>query len=216
MQKIAILASGSGSNAQNIMEFCDNYKDRIEVRVVVTDNPSAHVIERARKFNKMCVVHEFVRSDNEESESAQKKHEYRILETLREYEVEWVCLAGYMRVLSKDFLEVFYDRKLDIYRAVNIHPSLLPSFKGVNAYLRAFEYGVRIMGATLHLVDSGVDTGPVIAQGSFERSDFDTLDAVVKKGLELEHQLYSQFLGRLINKNINIVRFEKRKMVVFQ
>lgn len=117
-------------------------------------------------------------------------HEAAIYEWMNSKNVDWVFLAGYMRILSADFIKKFHDPNLGVSRILNIHPSLLPSFPGKNAYEQAFQAGVKSSGVTVHFVDPGVDTGPPIIQESFPRFEQDTLEDFEKRGLEVEYRLY--------------------------
>ena len=189
----AILASGRGSNAANLVNFsreasCEN---ELEIACLIVDNPQALVLERARKWDlpHYCVPGKGVDRDEREK---------KMLEILRHHGVEWVFLAGYKRILSKNFLSAFPGSQSNHSKVVNIHPSLLPDFPGLKAYERAFEAGVEFSGVTIHFVDEGVDTGPVICQESFPRKENDTLEDFVRRGLELEHRLYRKAVGMII------------------
>lgn len=182
--RAAIFASGAGSNAENIARFCAKHPDEIAISVLVCDRPDAGVIARIKTYNIPCHV---IPKNNGDK----KQHEDAILQMLKPYSVEWIFLAGYMRILSRDFLKQHP-------RVVNIHPSLLPDFQGKDAPRRAFEAGIPFSGATLHYVDEGVDTGPVIAQEKFRRLEKDTLDDFVARGKDVEYRLYRDFLQALI------------------
>src|SRR5699024_5325461 len=125
------------------------------------------------------------------SESGES-HEHAILEALHEYEVEYVLLAGYMRILSRHFIQAYE------HRIINLHPSLLPSFKGRNGIADAFDYGVKVTGVTIHFVDAGIDTGEIIAQEAIEISENDTLEVLENKIHSLEYELYPRALKKVI------------------
>ena len=127
------------------------------------------------------------------------QHEADILDAISGWQPEWIFLAGYMRILSANFLRSFQDPVTRRYRVVNIHPSLLPDFPGMDAYRRAFESGVPEGGVTVHLVDEGVDTGPVLAQESFPRMADDDLASFVTRGQSVEHRLYVDVLARIVD-----------------
>ncbi len=182
--RVAILASGNGTNAENIMQRCANDPESIAVAVVISDQRGAGVLERARRFGALSLV--IAR------ETTKEEHERRIVHALEGRQVDWIFLAGYMRILSPSFVRKFQSR------IVNIHPSLLPQFPGRDSYARAFEAKVPVSGVTLHLVDEGVDTGKIIAQAPFERLPDDTLDTFRERGLRLEYQLYRDFIDQLV------------------
>ena len=188
IKRLAVLASGSGTNAQNIMETALGLNE-LEVALLITDNPQAKAIERAEKFN----VPSFVI----EKRGRREEHEEAILKMLTDFRVDWILLAGYMRILSQEFLSEWYDSKLGINRVVNIHPSLLPDYPGLNSYERAFADGVKKYGCSLHFVDSGIDTGEIIEQLSLTRIKTDSIEQFKQKGMALEYVVYSKFLKDL-------------------
>ncbi len=212
--KIAILASGNGSNAENILKMAQEHPEWLDVRAVITDNATAGVIQRCQKFKTECLVVPYEKKAT--IEEGKNAHEGRLLGILRERGVEWVCLAGYQRILSHKFIEEFYDLNLVASRVLNIHPSLLPSFRGKDAYVQAFDFGVKLSGVTLHFVDSGVDTGPIFLQGHFERGEGDTPDQFVSRGLEVEYRLYRQGLELLAREKVRGVRTGNRTYVSTQ
>lgn len=153
-----------------------------EVRVLVCDKPEAGALDIARAAGiESRVIERKNFASRDEFESA-------ILRALREREVEWVALAGFMRVLHKPVLSEFSGHVL------NIHPSLLPAFPGLEAQRQALEHGAKISGCTVHFVDDGVDTGPIIAQRAAEVKDNDTVESLSARILEQEHDLYWRVL----------------------
>ena len=192
---LAIMASGSGTNAENLILFARNQSDfEINVCCVISNIEDAGVLKKATKLG--VETHIVPKIKNE----SRIEHEKRIIDILSRYEVDWICLAGYMRVLSPTFLDHFFDTKKNISRIINIHPSLLPDFPGLNAYEQAFDAKVEESGATVHFVDQGVDTGPVIMQMSFKRDPDDSLESFKAKGMKNEYKLYPQALIKIINK----------------
>ena len=189
--RAAVFASGSGTNAENILRHCKEL-DGIEAIMVLTDQPYAGVIERAKKFGITCEIVPRAKGMDKDA------HEKAILDVLKKDQVDWIFLAGYMRILSPEFLKTFRDEKLGVNRVVNIHPSLLPAFPGMDSYLQAFNAGVKIAGVTLHFVDEGVDSGPIILQRAFERDENEEFDNFRKRGMELEYEIYAEFLKHLI------------------
>ena len=133
-----------------------------------------------------------------------EEHEQKLLEILARYDFNFLVLAGYMRVLSPGFLHSFKDAR-DFYRIINIHPSLLPAFPGAHAYEDAFNYGVRLSGITVHLVDEKVDHGPILAQASFPRLGDDNLSAFKARGLALEHKLYPEVLQEISLNGVSLI-----------
>ena len=188
--RAAIFASGNGTNAENILRHCQTL-DGIEIAVLVTDQPYAGVIQRAQQFKVPCEI--VARQRN----TSKHDHEDAIMEVLKKYDTDWIFLAGYMRILTADFLRHFHDDALGINRIVNIHPSLLPAFPGKDSYLEAYNAGVKLSGVTLHFVDDDVDHGPIILQQAFERDDLDDFDTFRARGMQVEYEIYRQFLKHL-------------------
>src|SRR5262249_14118184 len=127
-----------------------------------------------------------------------EEHDREIISVLRNYDVSLVCLAGYMRLLSRFFVNAFNNRIL------NIHPSLLPAFPGVDAQRQALEAGVKITGCTVHLVDEQLDHGPIVLQRAVEVLDSDTAESLSARILEQEHQIYPEAIGRVLNKGFHV------------
>jgi phosphoribosylglycinamide formyltransferase-1 len=207
--RAAVFASGSGTNTENILRHCEALPG-IEVLLIVTDQPYAGVIERAKKYKTECAV--IPRKQGMDKAG----HEQAILDVLKERKVEWIFLAGYMRILSPEFLKSFYDEKYGLNRIVNIHPSLLPAFPGADSYLQAYNAGVKISGVTLHFVDEGVDTGPFILQRAFEREGDEPFEDFRARGMQVEYEAYAEFLRHLVNGtwSVGTVPGTQRKMVI--
>lgn len=188
MIKLAVFASGSGSNFQAIVNAIAQGKLPAVCTLLVCDKPGAKVIERAKKAGVPAFVAE---PKNFENKTA---YEQAILKKLKESGVEFIALAGYMRLIGPVLLQA-YEGKI-----VNIHPSLLPSFPGLDAVGQAVDAGVKVTGVTIHYVDSGMDTGPIIAQKAVDIDEGDTKDSVMQKVHAVEHQLYPQTLAKLFQK----------------
>ncbi|MDQ0230218.1 phosphoribosylglycinamide formyltransferase [Metabacillus malikii] len=188
MKKIAIFASGNGSNFQAILDQVQAGDIRAEISLVVCDKPQAGVIARANAVN--IPVFSFKPKEYE----SKVQFETEILAELQKYEIELVILAGYMRLIGKTLLDV-YGGKI-----VNIHPSLLPSFPGIDAVGQAIDAGVKVTGVTVHYVDAGMDTGPIIAQRAIEIVDEDTKDTLAEKVHKVEHVLYPEVIKQLVSK----------------
>lgn len=176
-RKIGVLVSGRGSNFQAVADKIKKENLPIEIAVVISDSPEAYALERAEK---MGISHYAIaRQDYVDKPS----FEAAIDKTLREAGVELVVLAGFMRILSGDFVNSWY------HRIINIHPALLPSFTGLDAQGQALNYGVKIAGCTVHFVDAGMDTGPIIMQAAVPVLDEDTHDTLAARILVQEHTI---------------------------
>ncbi|MGD6796027.1 phosphoribosylglycinamide formyltransferase [Metabacillus indicus] len=193
MMKIAVFASGSGSNFQAILNEIKRGKLEAEVVLLVCDRPGARVVERAQKEN--IPVFEF----SPKEFSSKEAFETLILRQLEQYGVNYVVLAGYMRLIGETLLSACPDR------IINLHPSLLPAFPGKDAIGQAFRAGVKVTGITIHFVDAGMDTGPIIAQKAVEVEDADTIETLSEKIHQLEHAYFPHVLQSL---------FQKRKLEV--
>ncbi|MFZ5944375.1 MAG: phosphoribosylglycinamide formyltransferase [Bacillota bacterium] len=177
--KIAVLASGRGSNLQALMDAA-HAKQEFEISVVITDKKDAYALTRAREANIPAVIIErknFGKQDDFESE---------ILAVIRDYQCDLICLAGFMRILSPYFIK-YAGKKI-----VNIHPSLLPAFPGLHAQKQTLEYGVKFSGCTVHFVDEGVDSGPIILQSVVPVYEDDTEETLSARILREEHKIYPQ------------------------
>ncbi|MBI1216678.1 MAG: phosphoribosylglycinamide formyltransferase [Alphaproteobacteria bacterium] len=208
--RAAVFASGTGTNAENILRHCAE-NPGIEVAVIITDQPYAGVIERAKKFGVPCEV---VPRRKGMDKSA---HEADIAAAVEKSGATWIFLAGYMRILQPEFLKKFYDADMGVNRIVNIHPSLLPAFPGRDSYLEAYNAGVKISGVTLHFVDDGVDSGPVIIQRAFERRDNESFESFRARGMAVEYDIYREFLSHLAagDWRVDTVPGTDRKIVCF-
>ena len=162
-----------------------------EIAVVISDKASAEGLEKAKEREIETLVVARNRQTREE-------HDAEIVAELKKRGVEWVCLAGYMRLLSKEFVRAFRNK------IINIHPSLLPSFPGLDAQRQAIEYGVKISGCTVHFVDERLDQGAIILQKAVEVSETDTAESLSAKILENEHELYTEALKKIVEGNYRI------------
>lgn len=186
--RAAVFASGNGTNAENIIRTCQDLP-QIDIALVVTNKPDAGVIKRAEGLGIPCTV--IPRTGGKAAQ------ETAILQTLRDASIDWLFLAGFMQLLSADFLQHFRDAARGVNRVVNIHPSLLPDFAGKDSYERAYAAAKPVHGVTLHYVDNGMDTGPAIAQATYPRTAEMTFEAFCAAGQQLEYQIYSNFLREL-------------------
>jgi phosphoribosylglycinamide formyltransferase 1 len=183
--RLGVLVSGGGSNLQAILDASIAEQIAVEVRVVISNKPEAGALERARRAGVPTrVISHRAFADREAFEGA-------VIAALEEHGAQWVALAGFMRVLTPCFLRAFPERVL------NIHPALLPAFPGMHAQRQALEHGVKIAGCTVHFVDEGTDTGPIIAQAAVPVRDDDDEASLAARILEQEHRLYPRVLGLL-------------------
>lgn len=193
MKSIAVFASGSGSNFQAIQEGIERGDIDATIKVVVTDKPGAYVTERAAAKNIPVLALSPKTYDSKEA------YEQAILAELRKNEVEFLVLAGYMRLIGATLLEAYPNH------IINIHPSLLPSFPGKDAIGQALAHGVKITGVTVHYVDAGMDTGRIIMQRAVDvvEGNREETEAAIHA---IEHQLYPEVLKYLFNSSENRVR----------
>ncbi|WP_368297804.1 phosphoribosylglycinamide formyltransferase [Cytobacillus firmus] len=185
MKKIAVFASGSGTNFQAIADAVKKGDLQTEIVLFVCDRPGAYSIERAKNEQ----VPQFVFSAKDYAGKAE--YERAILQRLQESGAEYIILAGYMRLIGPTLLKQFEGR------IINIHPSLLPAFPGKDAIGQALSANVKVSGVTVHFVDEGMDTGPIIAQAPVEINADESLESLQKKIHEVEHKLYPQVLQNL-------------------
>lgn len=199
---IAVLASGNGSNLQAILDALKNKKIRGVLKVVFSDKEQAFALERARKAQVPCVAWK-----DPKAYATREAFDKAIIDLLKEEQIDLVVLAGYMRILSPVFVKAFKDHIL------NIHPALLPAFKGARAIEEALHYGAKVTGVTVHLVDEEVDHGPILAQEAVAIKPQDTLKTLTARIHKVEHKLYPQAIdvftkgrfkvtGRVIEKNM--------------
>ena len=180
--RLGVLASGSGSNLQSILDACGEKRIPAEVAVVVCNVPGARALERAERAGvpAMLLPHQGVSRD---------AYDERVVQTLQGHGVQLVCLAGFMRIVGPALLRSFENRIL------NIHPSLLPAFPGLHAVRQTLEAGVRIAGCTVHVVDAGTDTGPIVIQAAVPVVDGDTEETLAARILAQEHRCYPRAIG---------------------
>ena len=196
--KIAVLVSGRGSNLQAIIDVTESGKINGRIEVVISNKMDAYALERARNHNIEGI---FI-----DSLSFKSKDDYdrAIIKILDDKNIELVCLAGFMRILTPYFVNK-YKRRI-----INIHPSLLPAFPGLEVQKKALDYGVKFTGATVHFVDEGVDSGPIILQSVVPVLDTDTPEILSERILKEEHRIYPEAIklfaeGRIIVKGRRIV-----------
>ena len=180
MIRIGVLVSGRGSNLQALLDACAAGRIDGQIVAVVSDHADAYGLERARQAGVEAI---FLDPAAYETRNA---YNAALAETLKVREVDLVCLAGYMRLVKRPMLQAFAGR------IMNIHPSLLPSFKGLDAQRQALDYGVKVTGCTVHFVTEGMDEGPVILQAAVPVLEGDTVDALSQRILREEHRIYPE------------------------
>ncbi len=184
--KLAVLVSGRGSNLQAIIDSIEKSDLQAEIAIVISNVKDSYALERARKHDLEGLFLDPKSFPNRNS------YEQGLIEQIQSKSVNLICLAGYMRILGKHFIETFSGR------IINIHPSLLPSFPGLNVQKRALEYGVRFSGCTVHYVNEEVDGGPIISQAMVPVLDDDDEVSLSKRILEQEHIIYPETIRMII------------------
>lgn len=186
MKKLGILLSGRGSNFEAIANSVAAGKVAAEIAVVVSNNPTARGLERARErgIDAVCIPSKGLERED---------YDGRVVALLKEKQVELVCLAGFMRLLSAYFVSAFPNRIL------NIHPSLLPSFPGLEAQHQALEHGVKFSGCTVHFVDEHLDAGPILIQAAVPILDDDTEETLSARILSEEHRIYTEAINLVLS-----------------
>jgi len=197
--KLGVLASGSGTNLQSIIDQCQQNSIDAEIVLVLCNNPGAGALERAEKANlpNTCINHRDF-ADRQSFDQA-------VVATLKDAGVELVVLAGFMRIISDVFVNAFPNR------IINIHPALLPAFPGLHVQQKALEYGARFSGCTVHFVDTGVDTGPIIIQAVVPVQDDDTEETLAARILKQEHIIYPKAIQLIAEDR---VRIEGRRVLI--
>jgi phosphoribosylglycinamide formyltransferase-1 len=198
MKNLGILLSGRGSNFEAIARNVQAGKIPASIAVVISNREEAPGLARARE---MGLNARFISAKEKDREA----YDRELVATLKEFQVDLVCLAGFMRILSAYFVREFSGRIL------NIHPALLPAFRGSDAQRQALEYGVKFTGCTVHIVDEGVDTGPIVSQAVVPVLDDDTVETLSARILKEEHRIYSEAICILLEDR---ARFEGRRVVV--
>lgn len=193
MKQLGILLSGRGSNFEAIAASVSSGRIRdAEIAVVISNRADAGGIETAKRLG---LKHLVIPSKGKDREA----HDHEVVNALREHKVDLVCLAGYMRLLSPWFVQQFPQRIL------NIHPSLLPAFPGLEAQEQAFAYGVKVTGCTVHFVDEELDHGPIIVQKTVQVMDDDDEHTLAARILEQEHVAYTEAINIVLNREWKVV-----------
>jgi phosphoribosylglycinamide formyltransferase-1 len=189
---IAVFASGTGSNFSAIAQAVKRKKLACGLKLLVCDNPKAKVIDKARRAKVEVLI-----VDREKFPS-KREFEAVIISRLKKDAIDLIVLAGFMRILSPEFVEAFKGR------IINIHPSLLPSFKGSNGIHDAYDYGAKVTGVTVHFVDEHMDHGPIILQKAIPIKENDTPESLEKRIHALEHKLYPQAIRLFLEGKLKV------------
>lgn len=198
MKNIGILLSGRGSNFEAVAQNVAAGKIPGKIALVISDQEQARGLERARAMGLKAI---FISPKDKDREG----YDREVVAALKEAKVDLVCLAGFMRLLSPYFVRAFPGSIL------NIHPALLPAFPGLDAQKQALEYGVKFTGCTVHIVDEGVDTGPIVCQAVVPVLDGDTVGTLSARILKEEHRIYSEAICLMLEGRI---RIEKRRVLM--
>ncbi|MGB9609687.1 MAG: phosphoribosylglycinamide formyltransferase [Bryobacteraceae bacterium] len=188
MKRIAVLASGRGSNFEAIARNVRDGKLEAEIAALVVNNPEARALEIARQYGVHAIT---LPSKGIDSDT----YAAMVRDALAPLRVDLICLAGFMRRVGAPLLEAYPMRIL------NIHPSLLPAFPGLNVQQQAIDYGVKISGCTVHFVDAGLDTGPIVAQAAVPVLDDDTAETLAARILVEEHRIYTEAIALVLSGN---------------
>ncbi len=193
--KIGAIASGSGSNFQAIVNACEAgiLKDKATVEVLICNKAGVYCMERAKNHN---IPYVLIESDKHEG--TREEFDQKMIDILKKYECELIVLVGYMRYVSQYFIETFKDS------IMNIHPALLPSFKGMHAHEDALAYGVKVSGVTVHFVDIHEDHGPIIIQHAVTVYDTDTKKTLAPRILEWEHKAFPKAIELFCDGRLHI------------
>ena len=192
IKKLAVLVSGNGSTLQSIIDSINIGEINANISLVISNIETAYALTRAKKENLNSA---FL---NHKNFSSRESFDRALSELLIKHEVDLVVLAGFMRILSNSFIEKF-NRKI-----INIHPSLLPKYPGLNTHEKVINNKDKFHGVTIHLVDEGLDRGPIIAQARFKATKYKDIDSLITKVHSLEHKLYPLIIKMIVEGEINL------------
>ncbi len=192
MVNIAVFCSGNGSNFQAIVDSVKGGEIPAKVALMVCDNPKAFALERAKKLGIKSLLIE------RKNFKTKDEFEAEVIRNLEKESIELICLAGFMRLVSASFVQRYRNKIL------NIHPALLPAFKGTQSIKDALDYGVKVTGVTIHFVDEKTDHGPIILQKALEIKEDDTEESLSLRIHEIEHKLYPQAIKLFAQGKINL------------
>ena len=190
--KLAVLVSGRGSNLQAIIDSIEREELNAHISIVISSTRDAIALKRAEKYGIKTIFIDPAAYLNS------KEYDKALIGKLKKFSIDLICLAGYMRILGEEVIQTFKEK------IINIHPSLLPAFPGLNAQKQAIVHGVKFSGCTVHFVDSGVDSGPIILQTAVPVYDNDDEKSLSKRILEQEHYLYPKAINMIKENEIKI------------
>jgi phosphoribosylglycinamide formyltransferase-1 len=193
---IGAIASGSGSNFEAVIQACENgiLKEKATVKVLICNKKGAYCIERAKNHN---IPHVLIESEKH-LDLPREEFDQKMVNVLNKYNCELIVLVGYMRLVSQKFIATFNGS------VMNIHPALLPAFKGMHAHKDVLEYGVKVSGCTVHFVDNQADHGPIIIQKCVPVYDTDTEETLGPRVLEWEHKIFPKAIELFCDKRLHI------------
>jgi phosphoribosylglycinamide formyltransferase-1 len=193
--RIGCIASGSGSNFEAVVQATETgiLKEKASVEVLICNKPGKYCMERAANHDIPVVLIE-----SDKHEGTREEFDQKLIDALKKYECELIVLVGYMRFVSSHFIKAFNGN------VMNIHPALLPSFKGMHAHQDALEYGVKVSGVTVHFVDPKEDHGPIIMQKAVPVYDTDTKDTLGPRILEWEHKVFPKCIELFCDKRLHV------------
>ena len=192
MVNIGVLVSGSGTNLQAIIEAIEAGKIKGKICIVISDNPDAYALKRANKHN---IETQYI---NYKEFNDREEYDKIIVSALKERDCDLVVLAGYLKILTPYFINAYKNK------IMNIHPALLPSFPGLHVQKKAIDHGVKVSGCTVHFVDEGLDSGPIIIQRAVEVKKDDTEETLTKRILKEEHQIYPRAVQLFAQERLTI------------
>lgn len=190
--KLAVLVSGRGTNLQAIIDHIDRGQLNARVAIIITNNPRAQALERGKKH---AIQTAFLDPDRYPDKA---EYDRALATKIKEHSVDLICLAGYMRILGKEFVQTFKGG------IINIHPSLLPAFPGLNVQQKAIDRGVKFSGCTVHFVDEAVDAGPIILQAAVPVHADDNAETLTQRILEQEHVIYPKAIKMIAENHIKL------------
>jgi phosphoribosylglycinamide formyltransferase 1 len=206
--KLGILISGSGSNLQSIIDNIEKGALKATINIVISNNPLAFGITRAQKHGLPVIV------VKQEDFKTRDDFDAELIRILKNHEIDLIVLAGFMRILTPDFLKAFPQK------IINIHPSLLPAFPGIHGQKKAFDYGVKFSGCTVHFVEENIDSGPIIIQSVVPVLEDDTEESLAVRILNEEHRIYPQAIQffaagriRISGRKVHITDVEKISLI---
>lgn len=202
--KLAVLVSGNGSNLQSIIDSINLGDISAKISLVISNVESAYALTRAKKEN---LNHAFL---DHKKFSSRESFDHEISELLIKHEVDLIVLAGFMRILSKSFIKEF-NKKI-----INIHPSLLPKYPGLKTHEKVMENKDKYHGVTIHLVDEGLDSGPIIAQAKFKTSKYKNIDSLIVKIHSVEHKLYPFILKKIVDREIDLLKLSGKNFKCYE